>query len=496
MNAESEQKTAGSQGNDESDDTRRCGSINKRYIVSKGFYLAFFSAQGSLLPYLSLYFKQLRLPATQVGLITGLKPYIAFFFIPFWGCVADRFKKAKSLFVVSMLALMAGMAAYALVPVRICDLTKAKASTRFAPRLVPMNATRYDSVSNDAEQSTEDTPWAHPDIIALQGNSEHSTNWDRPVFLYLLIATILGTILSCPCLTLADTATVNLLKENNETHKYGKQRLWGSIGYGSMAFLVGSAVSRIHLCSPGNSAKKDVNYYPCFVVFVLFNLVALVVGTRLEFDKRKETPSSDQDEETKAATREKTGIAAGLSLLVTPRFAMFLGTAFFVGITMGFIRVFLFWHLKDLGGTQMLFSTMTAINCVAEVTVYFLSSQLIASLGTVRVLYLGLACYALRLFYYAFVSSPWTVLPVELLSGITTAAVWAAMMSYVGTHTVEGAAVTLQGETRGLFPRPVTLASFFKSRKLPKFPGDVDSRTGPNIIGVVHDSGVSCYTKH
>ena len=420
-------------------------SINKRYIVSKGFYFTFFSAQGSLLPYLSLYFKQLQLPATQVGLITGLKPYIAFFFIPFWGCVADRFKKAKVLFFISMLAVVGGMVAYALVPLKICGINKIQPASRSTMAFAPRNSTSYDSVSKVAEQWTENTPWAHPDIITLQDHNNNSKKRNRPVFLYLLIATILSTILSCPGLTLADTATVNVLKENQETHKYGKQRLWGSIGYGLMAFVVGSGVSRTHLCSPGSAKRKDVNYYPCFVVFVIFNLIALVIGSRFDFDKKRDVPNPATEPATSRPAEDKKGILAGLRLLVTPRFAMFLGTAFFVGITMGFIRVFLFWHLKDLGGTQMLFSTMTAVNGIAEVSVYFLSSKLIATLGTIRVLYLGLSCYAIRLFYYAFVSNPWTVLPVELLSGITTAAVWAAMMSHVGTHSVEGAAVTLQG---------------------------------------------------
>lgn len=207
--------------------------------------------------------------------------------------------------------------------------------------------------------------------------------------------------------------------------------------------------------------EKDVNYYPCFAMYVVFNIIALVVGSRFEFGKNgkpnnKETGGDPKTTEDNARQSKETtgsgnrGIIAGLMLLTRPRHAMFLITAFYVGITMGFIRVFLFWHLKDLGGTQILFSIMTAINCVAEVTLYFLSTKLISFLGTVRVLYLGLTCYAIRLFYYAFVTNPWTVLPVELLSGITTAAVWAAMMSYVGTHSVEGASVTLQGILHGV----------------------------------------------
>ena len=538
-----------------------CCAINKVYLVSKVFYFFFFSAQGSLLPYLALFFKQLELPASQIGVVTGMKPYIAFFFIPFWGCVADRFQKGKLLFVVSMIAVILGMVAYALVPINICDTESTVSVSRRAMqrgfddssyskdvrsaiqhasfpfhqalderptrnmktrpgdasqlntklklkrgkllnelrrshisklitkvssmeetmkldgfnenlKLVRFkvkasrgtqqgsnNETSLDGVSEMADESLEETPWSQSDMIALQGQKSKKTPSRKNtfIFLYLLLATVFSTILSCPSLTLADTATVNLLKQNDETHKYGKQRMWGSVGYGSMAFLVGSAVSRTHLCPRGSARQKDVNYYPCFAMYVVYNIIALVIGTRFEFNNNSKTDTHESNEgasstkddshgskeEAESGTR---GIIAGLILLTRPRHAMFLVTAFYVGITMGFIRVFLFWHLKDLGGTQILFSIMTAINCVAEVTLYFLSTKLISYLGTIGVLYLGLTCYSIRLFYYASVSNPWTVLPVELLSGITTAAVWAAMMSYVGTHSVKGASITLQGK--------------------------------------------------
>lgn len=550
--------------NDE-ENNQACCAINKVYLVSKGFYFFFFSAQGSLLPYLALFFKQLELPASQIGAITGMKPYIAFFFIPFWGCVADRFKKGKLLFVISMIAISAGMVAYALVPINICEREstasvsgrampkesdgslyfKYRHATQHAPllfgqndktlttnlktrsnintqikkrsklkrgnlfhertpshiskmirkvspieetkhldgfnehlKLISFNAvktgrraqlgsnnvTSLDKVSEMADESLDETPWSQSDMIALQDLKSKKTSARKNtfIFLYLLLATMFTTILSCPSLTLADTATVNLLKQNDDTHKYGKQRMWGSVGYGSMAFLVGSAVSRTHLCPPGSARRKDVNYYPCFAMYVVYNIIALVIGTRFEFNNNGKT-NNQETNEGPATTKDdfhqskdeaesgNRGIIAGLILLTRPRHAMFLVTAFYVGITMGFIRVFLFWHLKDLGGTQILFSIMTAINCVAEVTLYFLSTKLISYLGTIRVLYLGLTCYSIRLFYYAFVSNPWTVLPVELLSGITTAAVWAAMMSYVGTHSVPGASVTLQGKYRSLF---------------------------------------------
>ena len=471
---------------EDSEKPKQLCAINKTYLVPKFFYFFFLSGQGSLLPYLSLFFKELELPASRVGIISGIKPYIAFICIPLWGAFADRYKKSKLIFVISLLAIAGGFVAVALVPVNLCDerhLIK-KPSRDVYNFTAKTNLSHWKSgylerVAQMAEQSLEETPWPLPDSVAFEGENVNRENRIERVFLYLLLVTIFSTIFSCPGLTIADHATVQVLKDHGETHKYGKQRLWGSIGYGMTAFLVGAAVSKTHLCPPGNSKRKDVNYYPCFYVHTLCILAALAIGVRFKFDNDKQTagsrkrrdPCSDfksmnEDDKEEPLTenndsrdrspemgdrRKDAGVVAGLKELARTKHIMFFATAFYVGITMGLIKVFLFWHLKDLGGTQLLFSFMSAINSTAEVLVYFLSSKLIASIGHIRVLYLGLVCYSLRLFYYAFVRNPWYVLPIEPLSGITTAGVWAAMMTYVGHNSVEGATVTLQGK-----PCPLT----------------------------------------
>lgn len=438
---------------DESKDSKNLiFGFEREYLIPKGFYFFFFGAQGSLIPYLSLFLKQLELSASQVGIITGIKPYIAFFFIPIWGAVADRYQKSKIIFIMSMMAINVGLVAYAFAPIDLCEENHmVSKKVRIMERSSNLS-TYLEQLSMMAEESLDETPWPQRDGTAYQDTGQVHHKKTVKVFLYLLFITIICTTISCPSLTLGDSATVQQLRENNETHKYGKQRLWGSIGSGSMAFLVGAAVSKTHLCPPGSAKRNDVNYYPCFVTYGLFMLIALLIGFKLKFDHKRPEPDTpeddDVDEETKtneSVQQRARSFAEGLRLMMTPRHFMFLITVFVVGICMGLIQVFLFWHLKDLGGTQLLFSYMSAVKCIAEVSVYFLSSKLISRLGHIRVLYLGLVCYSIKLFAYAVVEKPWYVLPVESLAGITTAGVWASIMSYVGIHSMEGVNVTLQG---------------------------------------------------
>lgn len=78
--------------------------INRDLLVSKMFYFFFYSAFGSLFPLMGVYFKQLGMNPAQVGILTGVRPFIEIFSAPFWHSLADRFQKSKALLLFSLLS--------------------------------------------------------------------------------------------------------------------------------------------------------------------------------------------------------------------------------------------------------------------------------------------------------------------------------------------------------------------------------------------------------
>lgn len=145
----------------------------------------------------------------------------------------------------------------------------------------------------------------------------------------------------------------------------------------------------------------------------------------------------------------KESVSEGIKVVLNIRYSFFILVVFFCGTSVGFIQTFLVWHLHEIGGDQLLFSLIPVFNSTAEVTFYFLSESLISRIGQTKVIYIGLLCYTVRFLYYAFCTVPWLVLPIELIQGITTAAVWAAIVSFVGVQP--GVAVTLQGLVNGSY---------------------------------------------
>ena len=79
-------------------------NLNRRLVIYKSFYFFFFSALGSLFPYLAVFYKQLWLSAHETGLLIGIGPLIQLFVTPMWGVIADAYKKNKLIFIMSLVS--------------------------------------------------------------------------------------------------------------------------------------------------------------------------------------------------------------------------------------------------------------------------------------------------------------------------------------------------------------------------------------------------------
>src|SRR6218665_155505 len=81
---------------------RLCSDVNYDLLVSKLFYFFFFAAFGSLFPLIAVYFKQLGMNPAQTGMVIGFRPFVELVAGPFWGNVAERWKKWKTVLLFSL----------------------------------------------------------------------------------------------------------------------------------------------------------------------------------------------------------------------------------------------------------------------------------------------------------------------------------------------------------------------------------------------------------
>ena len=77
--------------------------VDKDLLFCKLFYFFFFGAFGSLFPLLAIYFKQLGMNASQSGVLIGFRPFIEFLSAPFWGGLADKWRRGKEMLLFALL---------------------------------------------------------------------------------------------------------------------------------------------------------------------------------------------------------------------------------------------------------------------------------------------------------------------------------------------------------------------------------------------------------
>ncbi|KAG7172105.1 Major facilitator superfamily domain-containing protein 6-like 1, partial [Homarus americanus] len=260
----------------------------------------------------------------------------------------------------------------------------------------------------------------------------------QKVFFLLLLVVILGEFFSCPAITLADSAVLTYLAD--EADHYGRQRMFGSLGWGLSMFFVGIALDHStafpgHPCRPH---EKERNYTICFAVFSVLMGCALITAsqfkTKIFAQTMKEMP------EWFVVLREFKNLRCGAFLFV----------AWWMGFGIGLIFAFLFWHLQDYGGTPTVFGIASIMNHISEIFAYFFSFRLIAQIGHVKVLCIGLLGNVLRFLYISWMKNPWWVLPFEFIQGITHAAVWAACCSYIAHNTPPHLRCSSQGVLQGI----------------------------------------------
>lgn len=79
----------------------------RRILVA---YLVYFAALGASFPYLPVYYRELGLGLTQIGILTALQAGIQLAFAPVWGGLADRFPRSRATLPLAALVATAGAA--------------------------------------------------------------------------------------------------------------------------------------------------------------------------------------------------------------------------------------------------------------------------------------------------------------------------------------------------------------------------------------------------
>lgn len=202
------------------------GAVDPELLTVKTFYFFFYSAFGSLFPLMGVYFKQMGMNAGQCGLLIGTRPFVEFLSAPFWGGLADRWQKGRTL-------LLASLGAWIVFTLPLSWVQPAAVAC-----IQPLNSTVYNLTEARYDEEWGPTPRSFrgpsgagsplPVSDALNYNPKLNEDWVTPLhsfivyrtpdiqktFFLLLLLVVIGEFFSAPAITLADSAVITLLGED------------------------------------------------------------------------------------------------------------------------------------------------------------------------------------------------------------------------------------------------------------------------------------------
>ncbi|KAM4710849.1 major facilitator superfamily domain-containing protein 6-A [Anableps anableps] len=342
---------------------RMCLRVNSHLLISKVFYFFFYAAYGSLHPLLAVYYKQLGMSASRSGLLVGIRYFIEFCSAPFWGVMADRFKKGKVVLLFSVMCWLVFNCGIGFVQPAEMKCEEKGVSTTTVPPLTttldpgnvtsPSNSTNHTrsrrsaldfpeaseilrssfnipyrqqrSIDNNSmsinttelvPNSTLQTTTTTTISPSPTANKEYQITYNQDqvenIFLLILLVIIVGEFFSAPAVTIVDTVTLQYLGKARD--RYGLQRMWGSLGWGLAMLAVGIWIDHTHITVLIDGVGCILpeyrlhNYRLAFIIFGVLMGVAFVVATQFYFEKgeehRQELPEVVEDSTSRQASPE------------------------------------------------------------------------------------------------------------------------------------------------------------------------------------------------
>ncbi|XP_020278961.1 major facilitator superfamily domain-containing protein 6 isoform X2 [Pseudomyrmex gracilis] len=458
--------------------------INYKQLPVKAHYFFFMAAMGPILPFLPVYGKQLGVSPLIMGSITAILPILFLIAKPAFGFVVDYFRAWRKLIFMALLAVTSSCYVFMyflpelpgpLLPdhnfqnVTFASLLSCNTDyhTSAMTSCSGMKNTTCHWICENANFSTRMSFYTakgeasiSPDTICFlninetlvhRENVSNNTNcnvtcdnfddnhclYTSVTFWGFVLLMSLGNIGFNVSNCISDAICFDVLGESGQM-SYGRQRVWGTIGFGITAFLAGYTVD---LWSQGAIYKS---YTPAFLLVLVFTCFDLVCCRKLELP---------------LMSRSTSIVENVWALLKLKPIVIFLCFATLAGIFDSFIIYFLFWYLEDLamatgyiGEIKLIEGLIVAAETLGGEIIFFsLSGKILKKFGYGYTFTFCFACYALRLGLISLAPTPWWVLPIEFfMQGPTYALCYTTIVAYASAVSPPGTSATVQGIVAGM----------------------------------------------
>jgi len=213
-------------------------------------------------------------------------------------------------------------------------------------------------------------------------------------FSFFIWMFVLHTILSSQ-MPLGETATIHALyKDNSFDQRYGRLRLWGSIGFITMVLFAGELFQR-----------KGIELYPIVGVIVLFVLALITFFLHEPKMERRKMVKGEL-----------------LIVLFNPDVRWFLISGFFMIFAHAALYVFYSLYLADLGYDKFQIGLFWALGVAAEVIFFYFQNKLLSRFDAEVILQGAFGIGIIRFILIAFLPITSVLIVAQLMHAATFAA--------------------------------------------------------------------------
>ncbi len=219
-----------------------------------------------------------------------------------------------------------------------------------------------------------------------------------------------------PVPTLVDASVMDWVRRTGNS--YGRQRVWGSIGFVLVSYLFGRFVA-------GDDLRSIFWFHAAFI-----GLGCTLLGLLLPIER----------------SPNRVNLWAGVQQMIRqPGYASFLVSMVLAGIGLAGYVNFLSLHLRALGGSDAQIGLAWSINALLEIPVMFMGARWFARYRYGRLIMIGFAGFALTFFGMSLANTPLQFLLVLPLNGISYGIFWVAVVGYAAEIAPPGLNATSQG---------------------------------------------------
>jgi len=241
------------------------------------------------------------------------------------------------------------------------------------------------------------------------------------VFLLLILIVVVYALFASPIIPLADNAVMALLAERKD--QYGRQRIWGAIGWGIAGPLIGQLIE-----------TRGLQWSFWGYAGIMF--VGLLIVQKIPF---------------RQANIQVPFWRGARTLLSNRSWLLFLFLVFVGGSGQSVIHNFLFLYMNELGASKTMMGFALTVATISELPMFFYADRLMARWSAKGLFVFGTMMYVVRALALSFIQAPWMILITMLLHGMSFSAMWVAGVSYADEIAPPGLGATAQGLLSGVF---------------------------------------------